>query len=557
MFPSPHRDLLRTRLQGSTPGLHVLVGPGGVGKTTLLRQVLGEAPGTLHWEIPPLEEEGTLEDLRRLAGGLLGPLPAIPLRPDLLPVAGSGVAWVEGVEGTLLALARQASADASEDELGTRRVGVLALDGMELLAGARRRLPDEILDLWRRTRDRGLRVHLVTTWRERPPEAWIQEGVVLPLSAHPFRAAALAHGARDPADAFRRWAVFGHHPGHLPGRLPGHLPVLPAGRTPGQASGQAPGQVSKVAAGTTGSPRSEGETLEDAVVRRVLTPGGDLHDAPLRRLSTEVQVPRRYVEILASLAVGESAWGPVASRVGTDAGNRLAPYLRRLEADGWIQVLEPLDGRPGGRRRRYSLLDPFSAFWFGLVFPVRSLLHREDPRRLFRDRIAPRLPGYMALRLRELARLWIEVHAAERLPAAAREVGGLWAGDVEVEVAARLANGQVCYGICQGPEGFAPGAGDRGELASGPKSGNNPGQGTGQRSGQEPEQAAVQGDVALLIELERRMREVRWGIGREARAPLVFLGRSPSDELRRRVTRDPLARLLTLSDLMGSVEGST
>ena len=503
MFPSPHRDLLRTRLQGSAPALHVLVGPGGVGKTTLLRQVLGEAPGTLHWEIPPLEEEGTLEDLRRLARGLLGPLPSIPLRPDLLPVAGSGVAWVEGVEGTLLALARQAAADPSEDRPGTRRVGVLALDGMELLAGARRKLPDEILDLWRRIRDRGLRVHLVTTWRERPPEAWIQEGAVLTLSAHPFRAAALAHGARDPVDAFRRWAVFGHHPGHLPGRLPGHLR--------GHLPGHLPGHL---------------ETLEDAVVRRVLTPGGDLHDAPLRRLSAGVQIPRRYVEILASLSVGESAWGPVASRVGTEAGNRLAPYIRRLVADGWIRVLEPLDGRPGGRRRRYALLDPFSAFWFGLVFPLRSLLHREDPRQLFRERIAPRLPGFLALRLRELARLWIEAHAAERLPAAAREVGGLWAGDVEVEVAARLANGQVCYGICQGPEGFAPGAGDG-------------------------------GDLALLIELERRMREVRWGIGREARAPLVFLGRSPSDELRRRVTRDPLARLLTLSDLMGSVEGST
>jgi hypothetical protein len=514
MIPAPHRELLRARLQGQAPALHLLVGPSGMGKTMLLRQVLGGSPGALHWEVPPLEEEATRADLERLGMATLGPLPPVPPRPDLLPLAGSGVAWVEVLERTLLALAREAGREAPSGGYGAGQAGVLALDGMELLAGARKRLLEEVPDLWRRLRDRGVRVHLVTTWRGRPPEAWRREGVILELSTHPYRAAARAHGARTPDDAFRRWAIFGHHPGHLP----------------------PPGLLAPGSGAHSTSPGTPDASLEDAVVRRVLTPGGDLHDAPLRRLSAQVQAPRRYLEILISLARGESAWGPVATRVGAGAANRLAPYLRRLEMDGWIQVLQPLDGRPGGRRRRYALVDPFSAFWFSQVFPVRSLLHREDPRHLFRARIAPRLPGYLALRLREVARLWVEAHAAERLPAAAREVGGLWAGDVEVEVAARLANGQVCYGICQGAaglEGGGPG-GDEGSGALPP-----------------PDD-----DVALLVELKRRMREVRWGIGREARAPLIFVHRPPSDELRRRMTRDPLARLLTLADLMGPVEDS-
>lgn len=492
----------------------------------LLRQVLGAAPAALHWEVPPLEEEGTLEDLKRLGVGLLGPLPPVPLRPDLLPVAGSGVAWIEALEGTMLALAQRAGNGERVLEPGAGRPGVLALDGMERLAGARRRLPDEILDLWRRVRDRGLALHLVTTWRGRPPEAWVREGETLELAMHPYRAAARAHGARDPADAFRRWGIFGHHPAHLPAAPPA-------------ATGPA----------RPGSAREPSESLEDAVVRRVLTPGGDLHDAPLHRLATQVQVSRRYVEILASLADGESAWGPVANRIGAEAGNRLAPYLRRLETEGWVRVLEPLDGRPGGRRRRYALTDPFTAFWFGLVFPVRSLLHREDPRSLFRERIVPRLPAYLALRLRDLARLWMESHARERLPAAAREVGGLWAGEVEVEVGARLANGQVCYGICQGPEGFGPGA--EGLLGSEARRASTAG------ARDRGDAIAAGDDAALLVELERQMREVRWGMGREARAPVVFLLRPPSDELRRRMARDPLGRLLTLADLMGPLEDAS
>jgi hypothetical protein len=529
MFPSPHHELLHRRLLAATPTLHLLSGPAGTGKTTLLRQVLGPASAALHWEVPPLEEEGALEDLKRLGGSLLGALPPVPPRPDLLPVAGSGVAWMEALEGMMLALARQAESGSPSGESGSRQPGVLALDGMDMLAGARRRLPGEILDLWRRLRDRGLHVHLVTTWRGRPPEPWTREGEPLELFMHPYRAAARAHGARNPDDAFRRWAIFGHHPANLPG--------APSG-----------------SAGSAGSAGGAWESLEDALVRRVLVPGGDLHDAPLRRLATQVQVPRRYVEILASLAGGESAWGPVARQVGAEAGNRLAPYLRRLEAEGWVRVLEPLDGRPGGRRRRYALTDPFTAFWFGLVFPVRSLLHREDPRQLLRERIAPRLPWFLALRLRELARLWMEAHARERLPAVAREVGGLWAGEVEVEVAARLANGQVCYGICQGPDGFGPEAdgllGADGRLTAEGRRRSMPVTDHPQGS---PEAGK---DVALLVELERQMREVRWGMGREARAPVVFLRHPPSDELRRRMARDPLGRLLTLADLMGPLENA-
>jgi hypothetical protein len=48
------------------------------------------------------------------------------------------------------------------------------------------------------------------------------------------------------------------------------------------------------------------------------------------------------------------------------------------------------------------------------------------------------------------------------------------------------------------------------------------------------------------------MTETRYGIGRQARAALFFLAAEGSEELRRTVARDPLARVVDLAQLMGS-----
>jgi hypothetical protein len=493
----PALDLLRARVTGASPGLVLLAGPARSGKTVMLRQLLAGRPGTMHWEVPPLEEQGLLRDLDRLVAQALGELPRIS-RPDLLPLRGSGHDWAVRLEGLLRGVAVEA-------EAAGRGPGILAIDGMDALAGGGRRAEEALLEAWHRIRGDGAPVHLVLTWRVPPPLEWTEAaesdgaGVIEPGDV-PFRVAAACHGAgwgaaaTDPRGALARWCVFGGRPDHLPTEAPAEG---------GESRAADPGADWRAA-------------LEAAVVRRVLSPGGDLHDAPLRRLEATYQVPRRYLGILAALAAGETDWGGIASRVGADVGNRLAPYLQALEAGGWIRVRRPLDGTPGGRRRRYVLADPFTDFWLSQVLPVRSLLHRADPGELYRTRIAPHLWSHEARWLPELARRWVDAHAREALPAAAREVGGLWAGPAEVEVAARLANGQVCYGAC-----------DPGNLP------------------------AAGGDEGLLDRLETSMGEVRWGMGREARAPLVFLLEEPSDALRRRVARTALGRILTPRELFG------
>jgi hypothetical protein len=113
--------------------------------------------------------------------------------------------------------------------------------------------------------------------------------------------------------------------------------------------------------------------------------------------------------------------------------------------------------------------------------------------------------------MEEAARRWLADRAEPEFGAPVREVGALWGSDADFPVAARLSNGQVCYGL-------------------------------------------VDWDMEaedLPREMNRRMTETRYGLGRQARAALFFLSGEGSEELRRTVAREPLARIVGLAQLMG------
>ncbi len=253
-------------------------------------------------------------------------------------------------------------------------------------------------------------------------------------------------------------------------------------------------------------------SLEGAVLSRVLRPSGDLFESPLRRLEGTFQRPARYAAILRALSSGPLDWSGILERApGIETGGQLAPYLRRLEEEGLVVVELPLDADPESRSRRYGLANPFLSFWFGSVLPHRSLLLAHGAEQVWKERIRPSLSGHMQVWLEEAARRWLLEHAEEQLGAPARQTGALWAGDADFPVAGRLTNGQVCYGLVEW--------GDVGGLAA---------------------------------DMTHRMKEVRYGLGREARSPLFFLAGGVDEELRRLVAREPLARIIGFEQLMGT-----
>jgi hypothetical protein len=386
--------------------------------------------------------------------------------------------------------------------------GVLVLDGVQWLADARKRVVDELASLWRSPWNQGRNVHLIlVSRRPLPEEPWgegeVRSGVVrVEIGGRPYRRvlcsgdvpAGKARGV-DPDAALARWTVFGDRWGHLPRR----------------------GQV--------------WTDLRTEIIERILTPDGDLHDRPIDSLTRVVQAPQRYLAILEALASGPREWGEITHFLGQTSGadgqmggprgqgNRLAPYLLRLEEEGFLRIQRPLGASMGGRRRRYVLEDPFHSFWFSHVLPIRSLLHGVGAEAAYDQWIAPRLRAHVAQWLPGLAQRWISEHASLELGAPAREVGALWGDDVALDVAGRLANGAVLYGLC-----------DRGD-------------GTPQ--------------LRLAEELLARMGSVRYGIGRETRIPVLFLLGPAEPELLRWTARVPLGRIMTPTRLLFGLDRGT
>jgi hypothetical protein len=473
---------LRAFLSREGPGLAVVAGPRGTGKTALLAAALPEQEA-VHFQALPLPPEDLLGDLERAIRARLGRLPG-PRHPGLLPLPTPDAHWEALLTGLV-------------DRAEEGRPFVLALDGAEAFLGAHRKWGSRLSEAVARARDRAAPLKVVVAGRRRDalraalerPEGAALPDAELELGPLPFRIAGWGHGARSARDAFLLWALFGDHPAHLPARR--LLPDGPAGGL-------------------------EATAIEEQVVSRVLRSSGDLFDVPVRLIEAAFQRPARYLALLRTLADGPLDWARTLERTtGIASGGQLAPYLRKLEEEGLVQVEKPLDAAEESRNRRYRLTDPFLAFWCGLVLPYRSLLSTHGPETVWRERIRPCLPDHLNRWLVQAARRWLRHHAEERLPAPARVVGGLWGEEADFDVVGWLENGQVCYGLARWTD------------------------------------AAVPGD-AVHREMADRMRETRYGIGREARAPLYFLPGGAGEGLRRQVARDPLSRILGLDELMGN-----
>ncbi len=467
------RVLLAGALETPGPGLVWVTGPRGTGKTALVATAL-HGRGGLHFQGGEWTTEDLLADLRGLAEARIGAVPT-PRRPGVLPLGPGRGAWLALLLGIL------------EHASGTRAPFVLALDGLEGMVAAHRRLAADLEEVLDAADTRGVPLTLLLVARsaswaeefegsfERPPTV---KGRVA-LGSVPYRAAGWAHGARTPRDAFLRWALLGD----LPERLP------------------------------RGGSGMEAETVEEAVVRRVLSRDGDLYEAPLRRLKATFRRPARYGAILRALARGPLDWSAVLRHArGIDQGAQLAPYLRGLEDEGLMRVDLPLDAAPGSRSRRYLPGDPFLGFWFGWVLPHRSLLSTLGPREVWRRHIRPDLAPHLQGAMEEATRRWMLEHAEEAFGVPAREVGSLWGAEADFPAAGMLANGQVCYALV-----------DWG----------------GRRSG-------------MPTEMAERMRDTRYGIGRQARVPIYVLPEDPGEPMRRAAARDPLHRIVTLEELMGA-----
>jgi hypothetical protein len=244
----------------------------------------------------------------------------------------------------------------------------------------------------------------------------------------------------------------------------------------------------------------------------VLDPDAPLLHAGIEVLRRDVQSPARYASILRAIAAGRREWGELAAAVPelTSSG-QIGPYLARLEALRLVEVRRSLDARERSRSRRYHATDPFFPFWHRFVLPHLTELEAGEAADVWARRIRPALDDHVRLFFPDLARAYVRRHA-EQLRSPAREAGALWGPGYELDVAATLRSGAVCYGVCHW-------------------------------------QDQPVGEDALAA-LEPALRQSRYGFGRETRLRVVFHGRDVRDDLLRRAARDELIRLIGLEELL-------
>lgn len=457
---------LRTVLDRAEPSLRWVVGLPGVGKTALVREAIAPFRAVVH-RAPPLSEP---QQRKALADTLNGD----PGAAD----AGSGARGLDDPPSWEALFSGAAKAAAAG------RPFVLVVDDAHRWTEARSRYQAPLAAAVARARKEGHPLHVLLV----APEVPAREGADLatdpPLRVAPltFRGALPLLPGGSAARRLRAWAVFGG--------LPGVLTLV-----------------------------DRDVTVGTNVRRLLLAPGAPLADRPLHLLERTFQTPARYAAILSALAGGEGDWGVVHRGVpDLTASGQAGPYLKRLEEIGLVEARRSLDASPRTRSRRYRVTDPFVAFWYRLILPLRERVGRPGSEALHADVVRPGLPPHVASVFAQACRDFMAHDAVEQLGANARELGSLWGGDVEIPVAGILGSGAAFYGAVAGSDPDAPGG--------------------------------------LLDALGLQIRETRYGFGRERRLRLVFVQGDIPPALQREAARRTDAWALGLDALAGDAHPS-
>jgi hypothetical protein len=434
-----------------------VVGPEGVGKSTLVRRAVGGFPSLAH-RAPPLPDPAQRSALLHSATAGLAALGTGP------PEAEPGQSWDQILSAVVRALPDRGAPL------------VLILDDAHRLVEARSRFQEPLAQALAATE----RLHVVLL----APTPVIAQGD--PLSPHtalrmevgplPFRAALPLLPGASARERLVAYAVFGGSPRHL-GRLDPHV------------------------------------GLQANVRRSILDEGAPLSMAGIEPLERTFQAPSRYAAILRALCPGEAGWRKVHEGV-PDLGTsgQLAPYMRKLESMGLVEVRQSLDAKPGTRSRRYRIRDPFHAFWFRHVLPT----HHGMPGDVIpaaRGELRTTLLEHARSILPSVCRQFMSSDAMERLGHNARECGSLWGSDYEIPAAGILTSGAAFYGHV---------------FWNGPAVGS------------------------VLDQLDSDVRNTRYGFGRETRLRLVFSATTVSMALERQVAQRYDAEIIRLEDLAGS-----
>ncbi|MFB6283006.1 MAG: ATP-binding protein, partial [Halobacteria archaeon] len=179
---------------------------------------------------------------------------------------------------------------------------------------------------------------------------------------------------------------------------------------------------------------SEDESLEENVMRTLLSRDGGLHEEPENVLHRELDDVDRYFAVLKSMAEGNRTQNEIAQGAGIN-NSSVGYYLDRLDT---LQIIErdyPVTADPArSRKGRYKISDPLFRFWFRFVYgrTARYEVYGEDA---YTDLIEPELPDFLSGTFEELCQQAV-LHEYGDEYRFIEEPGNWWSKGHEIDIVA-------------------------------------------------------------------------------------------------------------------------
>ncbi|MBI2146887.1 ATP-binding protein [Candidatus Woesearchaeota archaeon] len=171
------------------------------------------------------------------------------------------------------------------------------------------------------------------------------------------------------------------------------------------------------------------ESLEKNIIHKVLQKNTFLSQDTLFVLRQELNEPRWYFSIIASIAKGNTQMGTIINDTGLAKGV-VSKYLAVLQQLHLVGRQVPVTEKHPEKSRKgiYLLKDNYFRFWFRFVFEHLNYVEQQKPELLWKEKILPQLSAFVGGVFEEIALSWAQRQFPDML------LGRWWDKDKEIDI---------------------------------------------------------------------------------------------------------------------------